>query len=152
MTQTGIHLVGHVQSDIQPIEDDQRAGAKLAEEFPGIVLAPVFASPVDAKSYIADMDFFMGARMHATIAAFSAGVPVVPMAYSRKFRGVFATLGYNHVTDMKSESRQAILNHIQDGYENRSTLAEEVAEAMAKVDARLDAYQAMAAKVIADLP
>ena len=147
-----LHLVGHVQSETQPVEDDQRAGAALAAEFPGTVLAPVFASPVEAKSYIAGMDFFMGARMHATIAAFSTGVPVIPMAYSRKFRGVFATLGYDHVADMKSEDAGAILARIRAGFANRAALTREVTEAMTRVDARLDAYQALAAEVIGGVP
>ena len=93
------HLVGHVISESQPVEDDFRASEALAEEFPGAVLAPRFASPSEAKSYIAGMDFFMGARMHACIAAFSSGVPVIPMAYSRKFAGLFGTLGYERTVD-----------------------------------------------------
>ncbi len=143
-----LHLVGHVQSETQGLEDDQRAGEALAKEFPGTVVAPVFNSPVEAKSYIAGMDFFLGARMHATIAAFSTGVPVVPMAYSRKFIGVFATLGYDHVADMKADSAEAIRARIEEGFANRETLKGEVAEAMTRVDARLDAYQALAAKII----
>ena len=87
------HLVGHVISESQPIEDDFRAGEALAREFPGVILAPRFESPSEAKSYIAGMDFFMGARMHACIAAFSSGVPVIPMAYSRKFAGTLRHAG-----------------------------------------------------------
>lgn len=147
-----LHLVGHVQSETQQVEDDQRAGAALAAEFPDTILAPVFASPVDAKSYIAQLDFFMGARMHATIAAFSTGVPVVPMAYSRKFYGVFTTLGYDHVADMKSESEAEILARIRKSFTARDALAGEVTEAMTRVDARLDAYQALAARVIGAIP
>lgn len=143
-----LHLVGHVQSEGQPVEDDQRAGEALAGEFPGTVVAPVFHSPTEAKSYIAGMDFFVGARMHATIAAFSTGVPVVPMAYSRKFRGVFATLGYDHVADMKTETPDEVFARIRAGFENRAALAKDVMTAMQAVDARLDAYQALAARVI----
>ena len=54
-------------------EDDFAANAVLAEEFPKLVTAPRFATPSEAKSYIAGLDFFMGARMHACIAAFSSG-------------------------------------------------------------------------------
>ena len=35
--------------------------------------------------------------MHATIASFSAGVPVIPFSYSRKFEGLFHSLGYDYV-------------------------------------------------------
>jgi polysaccharide pyruvyl transferase WcaK-like protein len=146
-----LHLVGHVQSEFIGVEDDQRVSAQLAEEFPGTVLAPVFTSPIKAKSYISGMDFFMGARMHATIAAFSSGVPVVPMAYSRKFIGVFGTLGYPHVADCKADDPADILTRVQQGYLNRAALKAEVAEAMKQVDARLTAYADLSAAEMAKL-
>ena len=143
-----LHLVGHVQSENQPLEDDHRVGQMLAEEFPGVICSPWFRSPSEAKSYIAGMDFFMGARMHATIAAFSSGVPVIPMAYSRKFRGVFNTLGYGHVADCKAETADEIMAKIEAGFKGRAALQAEVAEAMKGVNARLDAYVARAAAEI----
>ena len=148
MEDVELHLVGHVQSEGQPLEDDHRVGVALAEEFPGTVVSPWFTSPSEAKSYIAGMDFFMGARMHATIAAFSSGVPVIPMAYSRKFRGVFNTLGYAHVADCKTEDADQIMARIAEGFDNRETLKAEVDEAMKGVNARLDAYVARAAEAL----
>lgn len=139
-----LHLVGHVQSNEQPIEDDHRAGVKLAEEFPGAIVSPFFKSPSEAKTYIAGLDFFMAARMHAAIAAFSSGVPVIPMAYSRKFIGVFGTLGYNHVADCKADTAEEILDRIKDGFERRAELAGEVAVAMENVNQRLDGYEKLA--------
>ncbi|MEX0338901.1 MAG: polysaccharide pyruvyl transferase family protein, partial [Arenibacterium sp.] len=141
-----LHFIGHVQSEIQPIEDDHRVGVALAEEFPNAKVSPFFASPSEAKSYIAGMDFFMGARMHAAIAAFSSGVPVIPMAYSRKFIGVFGTLGYDHVADCKADTADDIMARITAGFENRAALRSEVLEAMKGVNDRLDAYTARAAK------
>ena len=40
--------------------------------------------------------------MHATIGATSSGVPVIPVAYSRKFNGLFDTLQYPFYIDAKS--------------------------------------------------
>jgi colanic acid/amylovoran biosynthesis protein len=77
-----------------------RACAELAASHPGVKLAPVFRCPVEAKSYIAKMDLFIGSRMHATIASFSSGIATVPAAYSRKFIGFFGNLGYDHVVDL----------------------------------------------------
>lgn len=143
-----MHLVGHVQAPDMPVEDDQRASEALAAEFPGTIVAPIFGSPVDAKSYIAGLDFFLGARMHATIAAFSSGVPVVPMAYSRKFTGLFETLGYPHVADMKAEDDDAILARIQAGFAGRDALKADLDLAMTRVDARLNAYRDIVARTI----
>lgn len=138
-----VHLVPHVIVNSGPMigEDDFRASEKLAAEFPGTVLAPAFTSPSEAKSYIAGMDFFMGARMHACIGAFSSGVPVVPMAYSRKFEGLFGTLGYARTVDCTSQSSEVILSAIQEGYETRATLQAEAKIAYAKGREKLKIYE-----------
>jgi hypothetical protein len=61
------------------------------------------------------MDFF-GARMHACIAAFSSGVPVVPLAYSRKFNGLFTALEYPHYGDCKAATTEQILDLVFRGW------------------------------------
>jgi polysaccharide pyruvyl transferase WcaK-like protein len=138
-----VHLVPHVIVREGPMikEDDYRASAALADEFPGTVLAPAFNSPPEAKSYIAGMDFFMGARMHACIAAFSSGVPVIPMAYSRKFAGLFGSLGYMRTVDCTSETGENIRDAILAGFSNRATLQAEAKAALTKGLARLQGYE-----------
>ena len=69
--------------------------------------------------------------MHATIGAFSAGVPVVPMAYSRKFNGLFLdTLSYNHMVDMKTMDNDDIVEVIKIAYANRNVLKKEIEHQM----------------------
>ena len=144
-----VHLVPHVIVRSGPMtgEDDYRASMALAAEFPGTVLAPAFTSPSAAKTYIAGMDFFLGARMHACIAAFSSGVPVIPMAYSRKFAGLFGSVGYGRTVDCTTESGAAILDKIMVGYAGRVDLAAEAATALILGRKKLLAYE----KALADL-
>ena len=52
------------------------------------------------------MDVFIGARMHATIGAFSSGVATIPTAYSRKFKGLYENLGYKYVVDLATLNTQ----------------------------------------------
>jgi polysaccharide pyruvyl transferase WcaK-like protein len=139
-----VHLVPHVivRAGRMVGEDDRRATLALAEEFPGTVLAPAFESPSEAKTYIAGLDFFMGARMHACIAAFSSGVPVVPMAYSRKFAGLFGALGYDHTVDCTAETQAAIQDKILAAWESRAALKAEAAAALARGRAKLALYEA----------
>jgi polysaccharide pyruvyl transferase WcaK-like protein len=47
----------------------------------------------EIKSIIKDCCFFIGSRMHACIAGLSQGIPTAGVAYSRKFIGVFETVG-----------------------------------------------------------
>ena len=135
-----LHFVGHVISERLEVEDDQRVCEALAAEYPGTKVAPAFRHPSAAKSYIAGMDFFMGARMHACIAAFSSGVPVLPMAYSRKFEGLFGTLGYRALADCKADDAATIRAKAADAYENRAALKAQAAESLALGRARLDGY------------
>lgn len=139
-----VHLVPHVfpaDPGKTHREDDTVANHALSTEFPGVVEAPRFSSPSEAKSYIAGLDFFMGARMHACIAAFSSGVPVVPMAYSRKFKGLFGSLGYDWTVDCTAEGKDAILAKIAGAYRSRAHLAEDLAKARRVGEANLGIYQ-----------
>jgi len=101
-----VHLVPHVLSGDRFSESDYSVSYDLWRGLnnPRVVLSPYFLGPIEAKSYISGLDLFIGARMHATIAAFSSGVPVIPMSYSRKFSGLFCeTLNYPFVIDMKHD-------------------------------------------------
>lgn len=139
-----VHLVPHVivRSGRMVGEDDARASAILAAEFPGTVLAPAFDTPSQAKTYIAGLDFFMGARMHACIAAFSSGVPVIPMAYSRKFEGLFGSIGYTRTVDCTKEDSAAIIAKIIAGFDARDALKAEADAALARGREKLLGYEA----------
>ena len=138
-----VHLVPHVivREGRMVKEDDARASAALVEEFPGTVLAPAFDSPSEAKTYISGLDFFMGARMHACIGAFSSGVPVMPMAYSRKFEGLFGSIGYTRTVDCTSETGDAIHAKIMAGFDDRDALRDEVLSALGKGREKLALYE-----------
>ena len=120
-----IHLVPHVVSDKSGIENDYEISRIVMEEIGDerIVLAPFFLDPIEAKSYISGLDFFTGARMHACIAAFSSGVAVYPMAYSRKFNGLFVdTLGYDHIGDLLAQTDEDVCENLFDAFENRDAI------------------------------
>lgn len=145
-----VHLIGHVNSEAYEVEDDWRVCKALAKEYPGTVLAPRFSHPSEAKSYIAGLDFFAGARMHACIAAFSTGVPVVPLAYSRKFEGLFGSLGYHRSVDCRSESAETVLAKLEAGFDAREELAEEIAVAIELGQKRLARYVDALERLLAD--
>lgn len=98
-----VHLIAHVNIENETGEDDFRACKAVHALYPDTILAPRFDSPITAKSYIAGLDLFTGARMHATVAAISSGVPVIPIAYSRKVNGLYGNLEYPFYLDAKAE-------------------------------------------------
>jgi len=135
-----VHLIGHVITDGE-IEDDYRVGVALAVEFPKTVVAPRFRGPQEAKSYFAGMDFVCGSRMHACIAALSAGVPVLPISYSPKFEGLFGSIGYRHVADCCTETAESVLAKVIDAFEHRDQLRRAAAAANRTAAERLSAYE-----------
>lgn len=144
-----VHLFCHVNAPSMPKDDDGRIADQLAAEFPGTIRVPDFASPSDAKSYISSLDFVVAGRMHACIAAFSSGVPVVPIAYSRKFSGLFdGVLGYRHMVPVTGLDTSAATDYVLDRFDHRGDLAADIERGGHVVEERLDRYRAILASTI----
>lgn len=141
-----LHLIPHVVSNHLPLtsnEDDYLVSGEICREFNGTVtLSPAFADPVQAKSYISGLDFFAGSRMHGCIAAYSSNVPVLPMAYSRKFSGLFlSSLQYPALIDLKQDDRDEILQKIRAGFEGRTALRQAILARREAVNADIAAFR-----------
>lgn len=110
-----IHLIAHVLYHDLTIEDNDIVACNaLKELFSDVIEAPAFDTPMEAKSYIANMDLFIGARMHATIAAFTSGVATIPVSYSRKFEGLYGSIGYPYViSGTKITTEKAIVDTLE---------------------------------------
>lgn len=90
------------------------------------------------KYLIGLCDFFMGARMHSTIAALSQCVPAVGMAYSKKFVGVFQTAGVEDcVVDMRQWDEAKIIGQIAAISLNREKYRQRLAETIPSVKQRI---------------
>lgn len=139
-----VELITHVNAPNLLRDDDGLVADRLADEFQEVIRVPNFLSPSAAKSYISGLDFLVAGRMHACIAAFSSGVPVVPIAYSRKFSGLFeGVLGYPHQVPIKGLNTEQALAYILDKFRSRGVLAAEIAQANEGVQVRLDRYSAL---------
>lgn len=145
-----VHLIAHATSAGDPSDDDGRLVERLASEYPSVVAVPKFAGPSEAKSYISSLDFLAAARMHACIAAFSAGTPVLPVAYSRKFSGLFGLLGYDHVLPLTGMTEEAATRFVLGALDRRVELSRTQAVAMERVEGLLDVYRGTLTNVFAD--
>lgn len=135
-----VWLVPHVLAESSE-DDDAAVNRLIAAEFPKARLAPVFRSSVEAKSFISRLDAFTGARMHACIAAFSSGVPVVPIAYSRKFNGLFKSLDYSRFVDGRSATNEAALTMFDALLAERHAAAGEIAKGLGVAASQLARYE-----------
>lgn len=76
---------------ILPGNDDYETLKELQEMFADTgrtILLPPDLDATELKGYIARMRFFIGARTHATIAAYSSLVPTMVLGYSIKSKGI----------------------------------------------------------------
>lgn len=134
MPNVEVHLIPHVLSEDMTYPDNDLVACKeLAAMYPQVICAPYFKTPMEAKSYLCRMDWFTGARMHATIGAFSSGVATVPFAYSRKFAGVFDHYDYHNLIDGKTMTTDVAVEQTLAYVKDRATLKCQVQQAGVKV-------------------
>ncbi|MEH6947936.1 polysaccharide pyruvyl transferase family protein [Bacillus sp. JJ634] len=87
-TDMTIALTPHV---IQPGNNDFEVLLKYFQEYEHtgrVIILPEHLNAIQYKGYIARMRFFIGARTHATIAAYSSLVPTMVLGYSVKSKGI----------------------------------------------------------------
>lgn len=146
-----VTLVPHVVPNDGQVEDDVAVSHAIAARFAGVTVAPLFTSPGEAKSFISGLDVLAGSRMHATIAAVSSGVAVVPLAYSRKFRGVFNSIGYPLIGDCTTQTAPDLVDLTLSAVDRRGELAAAAAAGAAIADKRIQIYQDYLAELLAEL-
>lgn len=139
--ETEVVLVPHVLAPHMPEDDDGAASATLRAEFPRLLVADQFKSPTEAKSFIAHLDLLIGSRMHATIAALSSGVPVLPLGYSDKFTGLFGGLDYPWLADLRTASETEVIDLLEDVIGRLDQIRERAAHARDEAVRRLEAYK-----------
>ena len=118
-------LVPHVVAPCRAVEDDPNACrqlyGKLSEKYPDrIFLTRGEYNQNEIKYIIKLCDFFIGSRMHACIAALSQSIPAVGIAYSKKFQGVFESVGLgNCVANAHRCNKDELLSIVEAAFERR---------------------------------
>lgn len=107
-------LLPHVNRGPGHPESDLDACQALVRRLPTELAArvQVLEAPLNAmelKWVLGRLDWFAGARMHATIGAFSSGTPTLGLGYSDKTAGVFDQCGIGrHVADLRTMGLDAL--------------------------------------------
>ena len=104
-------------------------------------MSPRFTNPIEAKNFIAEMDVFVGARMHATIGAFSAGVVTIPFSYSRKFEGLYNSLGYPYTIDARKIDTQTAIKLTLEYINNSEPLKVSQSKAVDSIKEKLNLFE-----------
>lgn len=134
-----VHLVPHVVTT--GVESDNEVCEKIKKKFPEVIYEGAKPGAMEAKSLIATMDVFMGSRMHATIGALSSGIAVLPLSYSRKFEGLFSSIGYHPTISLKEKDNKAILEEIDYWLAHLDLLKENVKVALDNIQEKTSLYE-----------
>ena len=137
-----IHLIPHViSSPNSTIDGDWDECKEIHMKYSGTILAPKFEDPMEVKGYIANMDIFIGARMHSTIAAFSTGVVTIPFAYSRKFQGLYDNLGYPYYIDGTVLNTEGAFDKTMELIDQKQVLSQVQKKAMNRISEKLSLFK-----------
>ena len=137
-------LVPHVhKNEVEP-ESDLAAARTLVQRLGSLAegrLRIVEGKPtaMELKWILARLDWFAGARMHATIGAFSSGVPTLGLGYTDKAQGVFDECGIGKdVADLRKTDAGMLADRAVASFLARDT-------DRAGLKARMDGIRARAA-------
>ena len=139
-----VHLIPHVidKQHYEAPENDCRTCDELAELFPGkVTIAPAFDTAMEAKSYISNMDIFMGSRMHSTIGAISSGVTTIPFSYAHKFESLYKKIGYDYIISATKLTTDEALTQIKEWIAHPAELSERGSQAVAKAKNNVIEFQ-----------
>lgn len=149
-SQYEVHLIPHVIAK-EIVDDDTFVLDLLKSKYPKCKVAPLFENPMSAKEYISSMDVFTGARMHATIAAFSSNTPVIPFSYSRKFEGLYDTLRYPYCINGKSLTTKEAIEKTKNYIARYQELKEVISNNSAIATIRIDKFKYILNNILSDL-
>ena len=139
-----VYLIPHVGTTSEfedATENDSAACKKLQEKYPDMKILNEITTPMHVKGYLAAMDVFIGARMHATIGAFSSGVATIPVSYSRKFEGLYESLEYEYLIHAREDSTDEAVNKTLEYIKNYQILRQSVEKSLKIVREKQDIFR-----------
>ena len=126
-------LIPHVLTDPATPESDIRACRAFHAQLPAeaqerVAVVEGLHDARELKWLIAQLAWFCGTRLHATIAGLSSGVPTATLAYSLKAEGIFADFAsVDHCADMRQLDEDAavaaLITSLNSRDDHRSVLA-----------------------------
>lgn len=140
-TDAHVLLVPHVFSD--DVESDNLACLAVANAVPESLRSRVHLvtrqhNQNAIKGIIGECDFFIGSRMHSCIAALSQAIPAAGIAYSKKFHGVFDSVGLaDNVIDARQRSADEVVSQCIACFEARDEARETLKVRVPQVQAQL---------------
>lgn len=127
-----IVFIPHVIVEDFPVEDDLTVCEKLHEKYNSLYPGRIHIWREDLredeiKGMLKNCNFFIGGRMHSCIGAISSGVPTSPIAYSRKFIGIWEQYNLeNFIADPRNQTIQEMIKVVKVSFDNREEAIDKI--------------------------
>jgi colanic acid/amylovoran biosynthesis protein len=132
-----IVFVPHVTGP-RPSADDRLFATRIMEQMqaPAIVIRGDYTPDV-LKGIISRCSAYMGARMHANIAALTSGIPTLAIGYSHKTEGIMQLLEQSrYVCDIATLDEDRVAACFAELHENRESISSTLLERAAQLRER----------------
>ena len=122
-------LVPHVFAPEGAVESDPQACRRIYDTVrikhgDRVLLLEGTFNQNEIKYLIGMCSLFIGSRMHSCIAALSQCIPAVGLAYSRKFQGVFESIGVQQcAVDLSDTTMDDVLKTVDGAFKERKAIA-----------------------------
>ena len=136
-------MIPHVFTSNGDVEHDPDACLEVFNSVSGYYKDRVFLvrgeyNHNEMKHIIGLCDLFIGSRMHSCIAAMSQSIPTVGLAYSKKFKGVFETVGMDqYVADMRYNNDKNVLKIISRAFDERQTIKKRLEKTIPEIQKKI---------------
>lgn len=137
-------LISHVHKPVNEFESDLRAARELMLRLGSLAEGRVRVieeqpDAMELKWILARLDWFAGARMHATIGAFSSGVPTLGLGYTDKAQGVFDECGIgSDVADLRKLDARSLAERAAASFANRNACRADLKGRLADIRTRAE--------------
>ena len=125
-TNYSIALVPHV---VMPVDNDMEALSQLKGDENRIFRASGKLNAEEYKYIISKSEILVASRTHATIAAWSTGVPTIAVGYSNKAVGISSDLGQEkYLLDINTLTGEKLCNVFEKIDTNKAKIKQELTE------------------------
>ncbi|MEQ9695969.1 polysaccharide pyruvyl transferase family protein [Shimia sp. SDUM112013] len=126
---------GDAESDVSAARDLVRRLGAAGERRVAVLDGQPDA--MELKWVLARLDWFAGARMHATIGAFSSGVPTLGLGYTDKAKGVFDECGIgDEVADLRRLDARTLAMRAVASFDDRARTRADLQNRLKSIRAR----------------
>lgn len=125
-------VIAYTNNDIVTAREIKESLDKKYQE--NVVILDDDLSPIELKSLIGNMDYFIGTRMHSNIFAASMRIPNIVIAYEKKTNGIMEMIGIeDYIVEIDSITSKELIEKVDKCINNREKIVKHLNKVIPKL-------------------